>query len=739
MEFEDQFLKIFEANEIQPQNLPCAARPFAALAQSEHYEPARLDACYRHPERDVFGVVVTLRLDLGQKQLLNPVEEEERIGLLFVEDQFVPMAYPLREEFPRDVPHLNLSPEGQLNSICLFDIPLDEVERLITPLRFLERIRHWLKETAFGTLHGDDQPLDPFFSTTPFDIILSQNYGGQGSVLTAEVRSEAPRAPIVVRALPESTLGEHKFGYAVADVTLAAQRHGRIRSLPDTLWQLLEMTGGITGELANQLSEVILGWNGADRKELLLDRKFMLIVRIPIERSESQIDGETVRGFLTTSLVKDVGVALGALLIAEGEIGAALTRVGSREQLEGIKLCGARVYHGFDGNTARAASGLSEKASPISALAIGAGALGSQLVLNRARQGSEKWTIVDPDFVMPHNLARHAALGFCVGTAKAETLATMINGLTCEDNSTAIVSTLQEAISSNPTLLNHELIVDMSASVGVSRYLAFSKEGRAPAVSFFTNPSGTDFVALAELTENDRLDLIEMDYYLFLCQDENFKEHLRANHTFVPAGGCRSPSATIAQHRMAKAAAIGAGFLDHEQEQGGFHIWPLEDGSAGPVFQAGASYNEFTLGGWTISIRETLLDRVRVAREQSIPDETGGILIGSVSARMQHLYLLDALDCPTDSVRSPTGFVRGADGVTNMLAEIESRTAGFLTYAGEWHSHPPGASSLPSGDDRRLFQWIGETALLGGLPPVMLIAGENEIRLLIGDARQSIV
>ena len=46
---------------------------------------------------------------------------------------------------------------------------------------------------------------------------------------------------------------------------------------------------------------------------------------------------------------------------------------------------------------------------------MGAGALGSQVIITLARSGFGNWTIVDEDDLLPHNLARHALNGFYVG------------------------------------------------------------------------------------------------------------------------------------------------------------------------------------------------------------------------------------------------------------------------------------------------------------------------------------
>ena len=41
--------------------------------------------------------------------------------------------------------------------------------------------------------------------------------------------------------------------------------------------------------------------------------------------------------------------------------------------------------------------------------AVGLGALGSQVFMNLVRAGYGKWTLIDEDVLLPHNLARHSS------------------------------------------------------------------------------------------------------------------------------------------------------------------------------------------------------------------------------------------------------------------------------------------------------------------------------------------
>ena len=48
----------------------------------------------------------------------------------------------------------------------------------------------------------------------------------------------------------------------------------------------------------------------------------------------------------------------------------------------------------------------------------------------------------------------------------------------------------------------------------------------------------------------------------------------------------------------------------------------------------------------------------------------------------------------------------------------------MLEYIGEWHSHPRGASTMPSDFDLAAFAWLTKLMALDGLPAVMMILGD---------------
>ena len=56
---------------------------------------------------------------------------------------------------------------------------------------------------------------------------------------------------------------------------------------------------------------------------------------------------------------------------------------------------------------------------------------------------------------------------------------------------------------------------------------------------------------------------------------------------------------------------------------------------------------------------------------------------------------------------------------------VHAITAGNVSYIGEWHSHPNGASLNRSDDDDNLFEWLQRHMRSIGRPPLMLIAGDK--------------
>src|SRR5439155_4406294 len=87
------------------------------------------------------------------------------------EDDYAPQALALRTEFP-NAPHVNRTLEEIPRSLCVYDTPYNETKLTWTAGRFVERIRVWIRDTARGVLHRDEQPLEPVLLATAHTLIL---------------------------------------------------------------------------------------------------------------------------------------------------------------------------------------------------------------------------------------------------------------------------------------------------------------------------------------------------------------------------------------------------------------------------------------------------------------------------------------------------------------------------------------------------------------------------------------
>jgi proteasome lid subunit RPN8/RPN11 len=128
---------------------------------------------------------------------------------------------------------------------------------------------------------------------------------------------------------------------------------------------------------------------------------------------------------------------------------------------------------------------------------------------------------------------------------------------------------------------------------------------------------------------------------------------------------------------------------------------------------------------WTVVTDTGLLARLSTIREEKLPNETGGVLLGSFDVERRIVYVADTIASPPDSDEWPFHYIRGCSGLRAEVEAMCNLTDGMLEYVGEWHSHPHGCGAAPSGDDRRVFSWISDNMALDGLPGVMMIAGDS--------------
>ena len=261
-------------------------------------------------------------------------------------------------------------------------------------------------------------------------------------------------------------------------------------------------------------------------------------------------------------------------------------------------------------------------------------------------------------------------------------------------------------------------------------------------MSLFLNPRGTDLVLLAEDERRCiQLGHLEMQYYRALLQEPALHDHLRPPDERIRYGqSCRDVTRNLSQELVALAAAIGtrALRLTASSREAAIRIWRVDEEtcrvnaiSIEPL--AGFSV---ALGEWTLHYDEWVIARLMALRQAKLPNETGGVLVGAFDLERKHVYLVDTVPSPPDSIEWPILYIRGSKGLGPRVEQILKATAQELQYVGEWHSHPDGYTCSPSDDDLTVFTWLTDLMDADGLPSLMIIVGEGRLAPFLGQMQR---
>ena len=722
-------------------SLPKARNTLLALNKLDYVS---LLEC-RKLESGVEIIVFETEVELGQ-HIVNDIQSVERIAVQFdPDDNQFPEVLALRQDFPQ-VSHLNLRLHEIPRSLCLFDEPYEDIKLSWTASAFVERIRTWLARTAKGTLHLDDQPLEPILPHGLIDIILPEKFYNESQLPEAvEIKRIIQRNgdiyTVILGTADQFNFLEQELNFITFTFHTAAVCHGIIRRQPQTLSDLHALLApgyNLLGKIRDRLNTVKkchYDW---------LDREPLLLLRLPKTRSqEGPVESIEYRAFRVAESCKTVGQQIGLWDLNDEEIGLLLepdtTQCGENVLVEILN-----PYVAFSKRRAKLYAGLQLECDP-KITVIGLGALGSQVFLNLIRIGFGKWTIVDEDRLMPHNLERHALTSAWIGYNKAEALAAESNAMLNEtdqirhisadvlsgSNSEKIENALSEAYQES------DILLDISTSVPVARHLTHDVDSRARRISMFLNPTATDLVVLCEdKTREYTLDTLEMQYYRLVLQTPKLSEHLRVSSSRTRyANSCRDLSSKIPQDLVALHAATASRVFRSKIEGSNsfISVWRT-DPSRFELSRFDAEVAKPTrlkIGKWTIVVDEFLMGKLSETRLKKLPNETGGVLLGFFDMQRNLCYIVDTILSPPDSTEWPTVYIRGCKDLRKNVADVGDRTAGMIEYVGEWHSHPAGCPPYPSDDDKKAFQWLDKHMRPEGYPALMSIAGDNKIEFYI--------
>lgn len=695
--------------------------------------------------------VVVLEVETEVPQIReHDIRPVERLAVCFDHsDARTPDILALRQDFPATA-HLYPPVDAVPKQLCLFEEEYSDIRRRWTSAFFVRRLQDWLRLTARGELHAVDQPLEQALTGTghriilPHGLSLATDCNAEQVVPLQVTKIDEHQGRFLIHAeVPAGGQISSTVRYLALSFTSSPHGPGAISSTPGTISELHTFLTAGGDDLLDVLRRRLLDW---PREANALAAQLLLIVRIPKRRSESAVVERLETWAFLGPSVREIGVALG-IWESIGDGIALMVPVREERRGESAPLSALSVHFRISRADAAYLNGR-EVADDRQIVGIGAGALGSQIILNSARAGFGRWAIVDRDRLLPHNLARHALGEFGTGHHKAIVLAAIANRLT--DDPDAFEPIVADILTSGPEraplderLQSADLIADFAASVPVSRYLAHEAPGTAKRVSFFLNPVGSDLIMLAEDRQRrTRLDALEMQYYRAILRDERLRDQLRRPEGRVRYGtSCRDVSLRLPQALVALHAAAATRHLPiaAEQHEAAIRIWQTSEHSASvtaidiPPLQV----TRQTAGEWTVVYDEGLIETIQRLRVERLPNETGGVLIGGFDVERKTIYVVDTILSPLDSQERRTLYIRGSAGLQEQLALACQRTFDQLEYVGEWHSHPDGYSCLPSVDDLNVLAWLSSHMDTDGVPGVMMIAcGQAALTVLLANVQR---
>lgn len=703
------------------------------LGRSEDHPYARIEAFDFSGDDDI--VDIWLEPELVQDRAVA-ILKEEAVRLVFSPGgDGPPHVYSRREDFPLELVHTSYERGGSGLCLCIWEENWSDLRRALTGQRLVERIRDWFARAARGELHQEGQPVEPMIPATSSTMVVPR--GAPPSEWHGIViDDDDARLTVLLDRNPPRT-GQVRVPFSIFSMELSPQVHGALHRRPTDLQGLHDLVAMMGGDLLGPLGEWLYEQLAGG------DRPIVLFISIPKQRKalgevedwEHWAFSPTLRG---EALLELLGIAMRDP--ETGKLGKLLSP-SPAANLDEVDLFGWRVVQRLDRATARHYAGNSAEGDA-RLVAIGAGAIGSSVMANATRAGIGTWTIVDSDIVLPHNLVRQIHADPLVGLPKAAATAVMLDSILAEEGNASIRSDFlrqgahEDAI--REAVAAADLVVDFSASPAVLGALG-DDETLSRSASFFFNPDGRDLVVLAEGKDRTiRLDEIEAQYFMAAGMEPALFDHFDAARWDLVryANACQDLTRPLPPWQVQALSGVAAGQLISLLADDGARarVWRLqrENGAIVPLNLRLSPARRHAFDDFRVTISEDVIEAMRAFRQERLPNETGGVLLGSFDLSRRIVHVVAALPAPSDSRQSPTYFIRGAKHLKPLVEGISARSAGVIGYVGEWHSHPDGAKVEPSPDDEDVYDYLKTHLDATGTPYVMAICGASRTWIRVG-------
>ncbi|HCR66524.1 MAG TPA: hypothetical protein DIW38_08435, partial [Oceanicaulis sp.] len=623
---------------------------------------------------------IEIQFDFRTDQLLDgvpdaPILDVEPIRLIYQTLDAVgrraPWVHSGRADFPRDLPHLNPTADDDPAWLCLARSGVQAIYDRTGIEGVLLRLSDWLADAKIGALSDDGwDPVPLGFSKnwafgyldakalqTHAESLPQGGYAflsahvrignGQDVLLRAdtpiidtadETKRKAAKHEMLNGPPPGSPFG------AAIPVIFCWPEQSRIDHVPRfNRWRDMK-------SLKVGLQEAGL-WGAAEEAAVTVGLYFgdsSPKVRVPDKLPNDRRAFVLVVGLWRPSPLDPTIAGL-----AENETARSLElRAFYLERGSSVDDCWAigttvRDLIGLAPATADTLSAVSGEKPLPSPLIIGAGALGSAFLNYASRGGTRAIRVIDEDYFLPHNVARHQADLFYVRERKSEIARDLVQ-LRSEDASVAARSEdvlLLSTETLDAEIKAAEVVIDLTAEPQVRSRLSHRRWSARPIVRsevFHKGRLGVTFI-----TETGAPQTLACLYHQLIAlhhqepvirawleyeQSRTFKDE-----ELLVGFGCRSLTTRMPAYKVDAHASTAFAFaksrlgetsepavLLHEIDE---HGLTKETRVIEPE-PVHAFKNVADLRNWRVVVVQSALDAMHSQREQNSPSETGGYLYG---------------------------------------------------------------------------------------------------------------
>lgn len=349
-------------------------------------------------------------------------------------------------------------------------------------------------------------------------------------------------------------------------------------------------------------------------------------------------------------------------------------------------------------------------------LFLGAGSLGSKMIIHEARSGNLNVGVVDGDDLLQHNLVRHSLFSNRVGLNKAMAVINEIESMFESDDRKGLAKfDFPVNLVASNKLTDYKVIIDTTASIDTLNWLVNEKLSKVTIVRGEIADEGKLGLLYIEGSErNPRIDdLVNFTYYQALRDKEirswRINDSKREIFNLSVGLGCSSTTTilgddTISLHASLFSKVVYQYGVNSQKKEGLIYLNKIADGpvpTAKTEFKLVKPFDSYKClcnSGWEIRLCAGLADKMISLCNAKKNKETGGVLVGMCNYKTKVIHIFDIIVEPRGSSGTYCGFIRGSIGLPAEINSIKEATGNVIGYIGEWHTHPMNLENLSDRD-----------------------------------------